>query len=457
MKNYNQKLKDIRVVLDKTGPGFCLAKWYHVSMHLHTGTNHSCYHPSPHFVTLDEIEKNPSSLHNSEYKKQQRKAMLEGQRPAECSYCWDIEDLPGDQISDRMLRSSEPWAEPLIKQTSEIDWTADVNPRYLEINFGYECQLKCSYCASTVSSAWHNEIKKYGDYPLENPVNKKQYGVSQITQAGRFFQREDDNPYIEAFWKWFPEIYPTLHTLRITGGEPLLSSNVFKILEWIDKNPRPDLEFAINSNMCIPERNLNKFVDYCKKLKSEKKIGRLMVFTSVDTWGPQAEWIRNGFNMERWESNINLYLTQVPNTSIAFMITFCFLSIPNFKLLLDKILELRKRYPNRIWFDTPYLIEPPHLSSQIVDDVMLNHLNNTLDYMQSLTVENNDPKYFNRTEYAKLERVIRWIEHNRYQGENLSLNRRDFVRFVEEHDKRRGTDFYKTFPELKYFCDQYRN
>jgi pyruvate-formate lyase-activating enzyme len=452
MKDYNQQLKEIRVTLDKTGPGFCLAKWYHVSMHLHTGTNHSCYHPMPRRVELEEITANPSALHNSQWKKEQRKLMLEGGRPDECSYCWDIEDLPGEHISDRMLRSSEPWAAPLLAETSKIDWQADVNPRYLEINFGYECQLKCSYCASTVSSAWHSEIKKYGDYPLESNVNRRQYGIHQITQAGQFYQREEGNPYIEAFWKWFPSVYPTLHTLRITGGEPLLSSNVFKVLDWIDKNPRPDMEFAINSNMCIPERNLNKFVDACKQLKAENKIGQLSLFTSVDTWGPQAEWIRNGFNMTKWESNVDLYLTSVPGTSIGIMITFCFLSIPKFNLLLDKILELRKRYPHRIWFDTPYLIEPPHLSSLIADDKMISHLNNTLAYMATL-VNDKDKFAFTSTEYAKLERVVRWIEHNRYQGDELAINRRDFIAFIKEHDIRRETDFNTAFPELEYFID----
>jgi hypothetical protein len=452
MTDYNKKLREIKVTLDKTGPGFCLAKWYHVSMHLHTGTNHSCYHPSPRFVGLDEIQQNPSALHNSKWKKEQRKAMLEGKRPDECSYCWDIEDLPGDQISDRMLRSSEPWSITLLDETPKIDWQADINPRYLEINFGYECQLKCSYCASTVSSAWHSEIKKHGDYPLEQDVNRRQYGISQITQAGQFYQREEGNPYIEAFWKWFPTAYPELHTLRITGGEPLLSSNVFKVLDWIDNHPRPDMEFAINSNMCIPERNLNKFVDACKKLKAENKIGQLSLFTSVDTWGPQAEWIRNGFDMDKWEKNIDLYLNSVPGTAVGIMITFCFLSIPKFNLLLDKILELRKQYPHRIWFDTPYLIEPPHLSSLIADDKMIAHLNHTLDYMATLVSDNN-PFRFTPTEYSKLERVVRWIEHNRYQGNELDSNRRDFVKFIREHDRRRETNFDLAFPELKYFID----
>jgi hypothetical protein len=227
---------------------------------------------------------------------------------------------------------------------------------------------------------------------------------------------------------------------------------VFKVLDWIDNYPRPDMEFAINSNMCIPERNLNKFVDACKKLKSENKIGQLSLFTSVDTWGPQSEWIRNGFDMDKWEKNVDLYLTSVPGTSIGIMITFCFLSIPKFNLLLDKILELRKRYPHRLWFDTPYLIEPPHLSSLIADDNMITHLNDTLAYMGTL-VNDRDKFAFTSTEYAKLERVVHWIEHNRYQGAELDINRRDFVAFVKEHDIRRETDFSTAFPELEYFIN----
>jgi hypothetical protein len=210
--------------------------------------------------------------------------------------------------------------------------------------------------------------------------------------------------------------------------------------------------------MCVPEKHLNKFIDTCQTLKKTNKIGQLSLFTSVDTWGPQSEWIRNGFNMEKWLSNIDNYLTSVPGTTVNFMITFCFLSIPNFKLLLDKILELRQKYSingQRIWFDTPYLIEPPHLSSLIVDDQLLEHLNKTLEYMKSLVNDNHDLHYFTPTEYLKLERVVRWIEHNRYQGNELAVNRRDFVRFVEEHDRRRGTDFYAAFPELKYFCEKY--
>ena len=286
-------------------------------------------------------------------------------------------------------------------------------------------------------------------YPLDNPQNKYQYSIEE--QGTTFYKKEEDNPYIDAFWKWLPGVFNNLHTFRVTGGEPLLSSNVFKVLEYIDNNPHPNLTFAINSNLCVPERNINKFVDVAFKLKSENKIKQLGMFTSVDTWGPQCEYIRNGFDMEKWLSNIDLYLTKVPGTHVSFMITFCFMSIPNFKMLLDKILELRRKYNvnyPRIEFDTPYLIEPPHLSAQLATDEHIAHLNDTLAYMKTQVRDGYEPMYFTQTEYEKFQRVIRWIEQNRYQGEMMKVNRKDFVKFVDEHDNRRGTNFLETFPEL---------
>jgi hypothetical protein len=268
------------------------------------------------------------------------------------------------------------------------------------------------------------------------------------------YRKESENPYIEAFWKWFPDAYPHLKVLRFTGGEPLLSSNVFKVIDYIKDNPRPDLEFAINSNMGIPKRNLNKFIEQIDNLQRENKIKHVTVFTSVDTWGKQAEWIRNGLDIVEYEDNLNHFMQNVYNPSFSFMITFCLLSIPNFDLLLDKILEFRRKYNTdgrqRITFDTPYMVEPPHLTALIADDWFVEKLNSHLEYMQSL-VDDTDITKFNTTEYLKLKRVVEWVEQHRYTGEQLSLNRRDFAKFVDEHDHRRNTNWHSAFPELENF------
>ena len=69
MSDFNEVKKQ----LNDVGCGFCLAKWTQVTIHLLNGTTHSCHHPIPHKIPLEEIKNNPKALHNTNFKKQQRK------------------------------------------------------------------------------------------------------------------------------------------------------------------------------------------------------------------------------------------------------------------------------------------------------------------------------------------------------------------------------------------------
>ena len=110
--DYQKDADTAKEKLDTVSPSFCLAKWNQVSILLQTGQTHSCHHPSPHVVPREEVIKNPSALHNTEFKKLQRKTMLQGGRPKECDYCWNVEDANSDSFSDRHLKSGEAWAFP---------------------------------------------------------------------------------------------------------------------------------------------------------------------------------------------------------------------------------------------------------------------------------------------------------------------------------------------------------
>ena len=71
MSNYeHDRIKEILPKIEaRTSPTFCLAKWHHVTIYLHLGETHSCYHPQPHVIPLDELKDNPSALHNTKEKK----------------------------------------------------------------------------------------------------------------------------------------------------------------------------------------------------------------------------------------------------------------------------------------------------------------------------------------------------------------------------------------------------
>ena len=87
--NFKSKfLSSAEQMKDNLGSALCLAKWKQVCLHLPTGLNNSCYHPPLHTIDAAELKDNPSALHNTAHKKEQRKIMLRQERPQECSYCW---------------------------------------------------------------------------------------------------------------------------------------------------------------------------------------------------------------------------------------------------------------------------------------------------------------------------------------------------------------------------------
>ena len=93
------------------------------------------------------------------------------------------------------------------------------------------------------------------------------------------------------------------------------------------------------------------------------------------------------------------------------------------------------------------MVQPEHLTAMIADDMSISIMEEQLNYMRKLVL----PDMFTEGEYEKFKRTIKWISNNRYTGEKLHMHRRDFKRFVLEHDKRRNTSFLYSFPELKGF------
>jgi hypothetical protein len=58
---------------------------------------------------------------------------------------------------------------------------------------------------------------------------------------------------------------------------------------------------------------------------------------------------------------------------------------------------------------------------------------------------------FNDLEYAKFERVVKYMETSLYTPQRLLEGKQDFFNWFTEYDRRRATDFVKTFPELEQF------
>tara|TARA_Y100001970_G_scaffold294371_1_gene452028 strand:+ start:53803 stop:55206 length:1404 start_codon:yes stop_codon:yes gene_type:complete len=446
--DFMRSAREAQAKLNTVSPSMCLAKWNQVSLHLPTGLNNSCYHPPLHKMEVGNI-------HNTQYKKQQRAKMIAGERPEECSYCWNIEDT--GQLSDRHYRSGEPWS---MMDFDKIvaDPMADINPRYVEVNFNHACNFKCSYCSPQFSTSWGKEINDHGAYPTYSPHNAPEHFVGNRKPI----PHKDENPYVNSFWEWWPEMYKDLKHFRMTGGEPLMDKNTFKVLDYVIQNPKEDLHLAITSNFNPPSSHVwDRYIEKLQKICVPGGIEHFMQYVSVDTWGKHAEYIRNGLDFDVLWANVHRFLERVPErTSLTFIITYNNLSVLGIKELLWNILTLRRRYSNdyqRIWFDTPILREPAWQSIKLLPEEYQMIHQEAIDFMkENLETNANRLHGFKDYEIQRMERDLEWWKTG-LQVQEMRRHRSDFVKFFTEHDRRRGTNFLETFPQMAEFWQLCKN
>ena len=479
----------IKGLLNSTGCGFCLAKFRQVTLHLGTGMTHSCHHPSPHKIPLDELQDNPAALFNTQHLKQARKQMLNNERPAECDYCWRVEDDGG--TSDRTYKSLESWALPDHDKIAQLKGDEDIYPSYLEVSFSNVCNMKCTYCGPEFSSKWVEELKKDGPVKLLEGTKHEQWSHGYQDLDALNIKNRDYNPYVDAFWKWFPDALPHLKHYRITGGEPLMSKETFKSMDWLIDNPNRDMEFSINSNFSVPDKLWDKFIDKLVLLKQDK-VKKITIYTSIEGWGERAEYARTGLDFElllkRYEQ-----ILQLGNVRCVIMAAYNIFSITSMTQMLEWLHTMKIRYnPNDsavkwendtgyqiqprkngfqerqaanpdhnaiVGVDIPYLRHPTFLDAQLATDELVNdYMLPTMNYLAEHVTFNqwNSHQGFEDFEVEKYKRIVMHrMYYNREgkQDKEVEVQRAKFYEFVNNMDKRRGTDFLSVFPEMKEFYD----
>ena len=440
-----QLLEEKREKINSVSCSFCTAKWLQTTLMLQNGYNHSCHHPAPHKIPLHEIEINPAALHNSKFKKEQRAKMLNGERPKECGYCWKIEDLDKNYFSDRHYKTSDTWAWDRFEDIAKSNPQDDVYPSYLEVSFSNACNFACAYCSPEISSKWMEDIKKNGEYPTKHGSHNLDY----LKSSGKMpYKNREHNPYVEAFWKWFPDALPHLKVLRITGGEPTMSKDTWKLLDYLLENPQQGLDIAINTNGCVEDKLIDKLI---LKVNALANVGvKVDIYTSLESTGPQAEYARDGLDYNKWLVNTERFLNETKST-VAIMTTVNILSLPTFNEFIIKLMELRSRYnerfaDNRLPLSINIMHWPPHLQCTLLDKSERERIANLIENNCKQWLKYYSEEKFGRIYLEEWDQIQRFCNYLRSEDPAIE-HRSDFVRYIHAYDKRRNKNFKDTFPE----------
>jgi hypothetical protein len=393
----------------------CKLKWVWSTLYLNTGITRSCHRTAETKLTPENF----SNFHNTDIKIQDRRDMLAGQWPEKnCGYCVSIEDTGG--TSDRMRHALIPYSIPpeLLHDSNAVT----VSPTVLEVYFNNTCNLGCLYCSPSLSSTIAAENQRHGEF-----------------KEGQVWLRNTDSSYkslVPYFWQWFKEKFTTVSRLHILGGEPFYQRELDELLDMIDRYPNSNCELNVITNLAVSRDRLTQFVDKVRSLLVQRKLKRVDITCSIDCWGKQQEYVRWPLDLAAWEDNFS-YLLSHKYLYITINQTISVLTIKTMPALLEKLAEWRKIRKVGHWFGevgpNPEYLKPYILGGKIFSD----------DFEKILSLMPVDT-----TENAAAHRYMQGIASHIASHDPCPEQIRDMIIYLDEKDRRRGTDWRSLFPWL---------
>ena len=433
-------------VLDPLSSSMCGAKWYNATIWLGSGMTTSCHHPLPHKVSVEDVIANPKALHNTPEKKEERRQMQCGERPKGCEYCWKVEDIGRDNISDRVYKSVI-YSDEDLKLAHLRTPNADVNLKTLEIAFDRTCQFACSYCNPAFSTTWVKDIKKNGAY--EDLMSDGRNHFTHTHDSNQLYKFNETNPYIEAFFKWWEsDLHKTLEELRITGGEPMMSGHLWKLLDWFKENKgASNTRIAINSNLGLESSDILKLLDRADSAP-------LDVFTSNESLVYQAEYIRDGLEWATWARNLHLLAGSGKLRSLHNMCTINALCLETLPEFLSYLIKFKEQYGRDFPSFTLNILRFPSFQSPLAlpDNIRTMHK----DRLQEWYDKNADNELLHEHELNQTQRLIDYLDvvktpHS--DAFDMPKLHNDFKQFYTQYDERRNKNFRTAFPSMKEWYD----
>jgi hypothetical protein len=396
----------------------CQLKWNWSTLYLYKGRTASCHRTGWDQISLETFD----TFHNTEKKQQERQLMLQGKWPVDsCGYCKNIEAAGG--FSDRMLHLNIPNQSP---PELETDPTAVVvSPTILEIFFNNTCNLACLYCIPELSSQISQENRKHGVF----------------AQDGVVLDCEDTDPEyqqrLDKFWVWMRKNSHTLKRFNVLGGEPFYQRELDQCLDYFENVPHPGLELGIVTNLMLSPERLNKYINRFKLLLATKKLGRIDITASIDCAGPEQEFVRHGINLNTWYANFEWLLVHKWLT-LNINQTICLLTIKSMPELLVKLSEWRKKHTVGHYFSVANPGPSYLIPSILGPEIFLHDFETIINCMST------------ETEQDKI--AIQYMTGIANEVAKSTVNNVELKKlktFLNEKDRRRGTNWKQTFPWLE--------
>jgi organic radical activating enzyme len=352
-------------------------------------------------------------------------------------------DVVNPAISDRVYKTVI-YSDEDLDLAYKTGWYQDVNLQTLEIAFDRTCQFACSYCNPAFSTTWVLDIKHNG--PYVNLVSDGRKHFTHTHDSSQLYKPADVNPYVEAFFKWWEsDLHKTLKELRITGGEPLMSPYLWRLIDWFKEHRGlSKTRLAINSNLGFEQDKLEKLLDATQDIE-------LDLYTSNESIGRHAIYIRDGLDWDQWCSNLTYLLDSKRLRGLHVMCTINALCLLSLREFIISIVNLKRKYGrDSINFSLNILRFPSFQSVLVLPFAVRQQYADELSRAYEIIA---DDVFCHEFELNQLRRLVEYLRTPEQDPQALQILQHDFKLFYQQYDQRRGKDFKYTFPQLADWYD----
>ena len=358
------------------------------------------------------------SVYNSPHMKKIRKQMLSNKKPDACSLCWKNEKETGTSRRTKILNDTKTPSLDIETAMSytEDDGTSKSTPTFFDLRFGNVCNLKCTMCHPSSSNFWYSDYiqvtgkESFFDEDVEIKFKKQGNKYIDTTNSYKWYETED-------FWKDLESYSSNIDTLYFVGGEPMLVERHFKYLEYF-------VEKGLSHNITI-QYDTNLTMLYEKYINIWKNFKKIELTVSIDSLNDRNNYIRFPSDWNKIIENIS-EVRKIKNIKIAISYTWQILNAYNVVDMLNWATKQKIRVAFRILrIPETYEVKilPIKNKKELID------MYSASPYKQ------------------KILHLIKYLESNLNYEDKKSLEL--CFETLSKLDTIRGTDYKKTFPELR--------
>ena len=387
---------------------FCMFPWLHLNA-TPRGDIYPCCSNDYSAPLANTRDTSLEEAFNSDYMKQLRLNMLNGEKSDICNFCYSHEKASPHSFRTYSMDNFAGHFDEVMNMTHKDGTVDEFKMRYFDIRFSNICNFKCRTCGTEFSSQWALEDRK--TYNPDGPI------IIHVDDGKGDVLQEiiDQVEHIDLAY--------------FAGGEPLITEEHYVILEEMIRKGRTDTVLRYNTNAStISYKQYDIFELW-------KHFDRIELSCSIDHYGERAEVMRHGTDWGRVENNLKRFRAL---DYVEFQLNTVF-SIMNYSTIVEFYEYMRTAglvdYDNDWWHSLYLADNPRHYSAKALPKKMKQ-------------VAGEKIRSFYQGERC-IDRITNSAADFADTEDTWEEVKDDFFANTFRLDDIRGEEFFRVFPELK--------